>query len=235
MQSPFFFLGNIPQGDHLVLDETSSHHLSRVLRMEKGEKIILTDGKGDLLEAEIKLPHKSKSEVQILVRKEIPFVLPAVTIAISPIKNVSRFEWFVEKCTELGVQKIIPLICDRTEKFHYKQERLYNILKSGLLQSRQAWMPQLMPSEKIEKLIMHSDESKRYIAHCNSDENKITLPCNLNKEESRIILIGPEGDFSDEEVKIAKANNFLPVSLGPSILRTETAGIAAAVLLRQSS
>ena len=235
MQSPFFFLDSIPQGDHLVLDETSSHHLSRVLRMEKGEKIILTDGKGNLLEAEIKVPHKSKSEVRILSRKEIPFVLPSVTIAISPIKNVSRFEWFVEKCTELGVRKIIPLICDRTEKFNYKQDRLYNILKSGLLQSRQAWMPLLMPSEKMEKLVMRSDESKRYIAHCNADENKITLPCNLNKDESRIILIGPEGDFSDEEVNIAKANNFLPVSLGPSVLRTETAGIAAAVLLRQSS
>ena len=234
MQSPFFFLDSIPQGDHLFLDETSSHHLSRVLRMEKGEKIILTDGKGNLLEAEIKVPHKSKSEVQILSRKEIAFVLPSVTIAISPIKNVSRFEWFVEKCTELGVQKIIPLICDRTEKFHYKQERLYNILKSALLQSRQAWVPQLMSSIKIEQLVMNSEESNRYIAHCNADEQKISLASNLNKEESRIILIGPEGDFSEEEVSFAKANNFLGVSLGPSVLRTETAGIAAAVLLRQS-
>jgi 16S rRNA (uracil1498-N3)-methyltransferase len=235
MQPPFFFLDSIPQENHLVLDEPSSHHLSRVIRMAIGEKIILSDGRGNFLEAVIKAPHKSKSEVQILTRKKIPFVFPEVTIAISPIKNVSRFEWFIEKSTELGVQKIIPLICTRTEKFNYKQERLHNILKSALLQSRQFWMPQLMPAKKIEHVIKNAVESKRYIAHCNPDDNKFSLPYDLNKVESRIILIGPEGDFSEEEVTLAKVNNFLPVSLGSSILRTETAGIAAAVLLRQSS
>ena len=234
MQSHFFFLNHIPQTDHVILDEASSHHLYRVLRMMAGEKIVLTNGKGILAEAIITTPHKSQSEIQILEQKEIPFILPSVTIAISPIKNVSRFEWFIEKCSELGIQKIIPIICDRTEKINFKQERLLNILKSGLLQSKQAWMPELLPTERFKNIMSHLCEKKRFIAHCNPDENKILIPCNLKKEESRIILIGPEGDFSDEEINIAKSNDFMGVSLGPSVLRTETAGIAAAVLLRQS-
>lgn len=235
MQPPFFFLDNISQDDRLVLDEASSHHLSRVLRMKEGEKIMLTDGKGNLIEATITVAHKSKSEAQVLERKQIHFTLPEVTIAISPIKNVSRFEWFVEKCTELGVHKIIPVICSRTEKYNYKYERLQNILKSAILQSRQSWIPQLMPSEKIETVIKKASEGNRFIAHCNTNENKLSLPCNLRKEDSRIILIGPEGDFTDKEIAMAKAHEFLPVTLGESTLRTETAGIAAAVLLKQSS
>lgn len=235
MQPPFFFLENIPKEDHPILDEASSHHLSRVLRMKEGEKIMLTDGKGNLLEAAITVVHKSKSEAQILERNHLPFILPEVTIAISPIKNISRFEWFIEKCTELGVHKIIPIICARTEKYNYKHERIQNILKSAILQSRQSWIPQLMLSEKIETVIKNASEINRFIAHCNMDEDKFPLPCNIKKEESRIILIGSEGDFTDEEVNFAKAHKFLPITLGASTLRTETAGIAAAVLLKQSS
>ncbi|MEO6868628.1 MAG: RsmE family RNA methyltransferase [Ginsengibacter sp.] len=235
MQPPFFFLENIPKEDRPILDEASSHHLSRVLRMKEGELIVLTDGKGNLYEAAITAAHKSKSEVRILEKKQIAFDLPEVTIAISPIKNVSRFEWFIEKCTELGVHKIIPVICSRTEKFNYKQERLQNILKSAIMQSRQPWMPQLMASEKIENLIVNASASHRFIAHCNRDENKLSLPGNIKKDESRIILIGPEGDFTEEEVNFAIAHKFIPITLGASTLRTETAGIAAAVLLKQNS
>ena len=158
-----------------------------------------------------------------------------VSIAISLVKNASRFEWFLEKATELGVTEIIPLICTRTEKQHFREDRMKAVLISAMLQSQQVWLPILHEPKKIAELIIKANQQQKFIAHCEDENNKIQLTAQLLNlpagEASKLILIGPEGDFTKEEINYALQNNFVPVALGNTRLRTETAGIAAATLL----
>lgn len=232
MQLSFFFEESFPDSNQFILSENSSRHIVQVLRMKEGELIQLTNGKGYTLTAEIILPHKKSTEVKIIERTFIPQREPKVTIAISFIKNAGRFEWFLEKATEIGVSQIIPLLCTRTEKTHFREERMKTILVSAILQSRQAWLPELCAPVPIMELIKNKSYSQKFIAHCLDEEKTELKDVVTNALSPKIILVGPEGDFTKEEIEAALVQAYQPVSLGETRLRTETAGLVAAVLLR---
>ena len=229
MNLPFFFVENL-NDTRLVLDEDTSKHIINVLRMEKGEEILLTDGKGKKAKAAIVDDNRKKCVVEISSIEIAKQREKKIAIGISLIKNSSRFEWFLEKATEIGVSEIIPLICARTEKEKFRFDRMQNILVSAMLQSQQCWLPLLHEPTEFEKA-MHLSFEQKFIAHCEESNKKSLLPQYSNNTTSQIILIGPEGDFSHEEIESAIKNNFMPVSLGNTRLRTETAGMVAATLL----
>jgi len=200
--------------------------------MKEGEKLNLTDGKGSLIEAEITDANKKHCSVKVTNSQLTTHNSPKITIAISLLKNTNRFEWFLEKVTEIGISEIIPLICDRTEKQKFRHERMKGICVSAMLQSQQTWLPVLHEPVRFEDLIIRQfDNCQRLIAHC-LEEGKQNLNHRLiSKSSNQLIAIGPEGDFSKDEIRLALENNFIPVSLGDTRLRTETAGIVASVLL----
>ena len=216
-----------------MLDEESSRHVVQVLRMKEGEKLNLTDGRGSLITAEITDAHKKHCAVKVIDSRFTSHVSRKIIIAISLLKNTSRFEWFLEKATEIGVNEIIPLICERTEKQKFRYGRMKGICISAMLQSQQTWLPVLHEPVRFDDLmIWQFDNYQKYIAHCD-DGNKQQLNGQTTGQFS-IILIGPEGDFTKEEIAISLKNNFIPVSLGERRLRSETAGIVVGTLLTLS-
>lgn len=231
MQIPFFYETQLRDDPTLILNEDSSRHIVQVLRMKEGEFIHLTNGKGLLTKAQITSAHKKHTAVNIIERKNFAAPEVKISIAISLVKNTGRFEWFLEKATEIGVSEIIPLLCKRTEKSHLRTERMQSILVSAMLQSQQTWMPHLHDATTFEKLIEKNWGSEKYIAHCLENEKKELRDMSF-QTDSRIILIGPEGDFTEEEIQKALSHHFTPVSLGNTRLRTETAGMVASVLLQ---
>ena len=234
MQLPFFFEENFSTEENFILGEDASKHIVQVLRMHENENLLITNGKGQVLTTRLIKAHKKNAEVQILNKSVRPKLIPEISIGISPIKNTNRFEWFLEKATEIGVSEIIPIICERTEKQHLRYDRMKSIILSAMLQSQQAWLPVLHEPVKFETIIKNSSYQNKYIAHCIDDDKK-HLSNEVISKETRIILIGPEGDFTKDEITTALKNNYIPVSLGQTRLRTETAGIVAAVLLISKS
>jgi len=231
MTLPFFYKEEIAEtGSLVVLDEDTSKHIVQVLRMVNGEKIKLTNGQGNVFTCEIVDNNRKKCSVTIIKNTYSEKYKPQITIAISPLKNNSRFEWFLEKATEIGVSEIVPLICERTEKAQLKPERLKNILISAMLQSQQAWLPILQPVQKFSNYIQSVESATtKLIAHCLEDKKKSINEIAI--QSKAVILIGPEGDFSDKEISLALQQNYIAVTLGETRLRTETAGLVAASLL----
>lgn len=229
MNLPYFYTPSF-ENDHpeMDLDEDTSRHIVQVLRMGTGEDLQLTDGKGTLLTATITTAHKKKCRVTVRSAEFLPPQDRKVSIAISPVKNASRFEWFLEKATEIGVTEIIPLMTERTERQHLRADRLQNILISALLQSRQAWLPVLQPSTPFAQLLDTPGFDRRLIAWM---DDRSTNAYPGPHPGSTLILIGPEGDFTPEEVTSALARKYTPATLGKNRLRTETAGVVAATLL----
>lgn len=233
MALPFFYTEALSTtATQFVLNEETSKHVAQVLRKQNGEQLSLTDGKGNLFTAEIIDDNRKKCEVKILSVSVQPLPAKKITIAISLVKNNTRFEWFLEKAAELGVREIFPMLCSRTEKQQFRHDRMKNILISAMLQSQQTWLPALHEPTKFTELLSRSTAKQKFIAHCEEENSKESLVNKIlaNSAES-IILIGPEGDFTKEEITQALQNNFLPVALGNTRLRTETAGIVAATLL----
>lgn len=231
MALPFFYSEEIQAGlDFFILNEDTSRHIVQVLRMQKGEQLRLTDGKGLLVTAEVLEAHKKRCTVKLLSAIEHPLPAQKNTIAISLIKNSSRFEWFLEKATEIGIGEIIPLICERTEKQHFRLERMRGILISAMLQSQQCLLPELHEPVKFNKAISNEFNGQKFIAHCEDQSNKQQLSGkSIIGSNNNLILIGPEGDFTAEEIDQAQKHDFIPVSLGVTRLRTETAGVVAVV------
>lgn len=235
MSLPFFYIPEYdPSQKEITLDEDTSRHIVQVLRMKKGEKLNLTDGKGNLLAVSITDDHKKHCLVKIESTANQQRPTSNTTIAISLIKNSSRFEWFLEKATEIGVSEIIPLICERTEKEKFRRDRLQGILVSAMLQSQQCWLPVLHEPIAYDLIFRYEEvaaRTQKLIAHC-LETNKQSIPnTGSRSSHSSIILIGPEGDFTPAEVELAISHSFIPVTLGDTRLRTETAGIVAASLL----
>ena len=230
MALPFFYIVEYDVAQkQIVLNEETSKHIVQVLRMKEGEQLNLTDGKGSLLTCDITDDHKKHCTVTVKEVKHNEQAARKISIAISLIKNSNRFEWFLEKATEIGVTEIIPLICERTEKEKFRYDRMQGICISAMLQSQQIWLPVLHSPTEFEKTVSQSGATQKYIAHCDeSPQNQLT---NQPINQSTIILIGPEGDFTKEEINLAIENNFIRVSLGNTRLRTETAGVVAAALL----
>lgn len=229
MNLPYFYIPSFqPEQPEIDLDEDNSRHIVQVLRMVAGEEMCLTDGRGGLVMANIVEAHKKKCRVTVRSVEFLPPPERRVTLAISPLKNASRFEWFLEKATEIGVAEIIPLMTDRTGRQHLRAERLHNILVSALLQSQQAWLPVLRTATPLAKLLEAPGFDRRLIAWMEErSANSYPRP----QTGSTLILIGPEGDFTPEEAVSALARQYVPVTLGKNRLRTETAGVVAATLL----
>lgn len=231
MSVPFF---HIPVYDSfeesIVLNEDTSKHVVQVLRMGPGELLHLTDGKGTLLTCTIKDQNKKSCEVKIENATFTPPKTKKVAIGISLLKSSDRFEWFLEKATEIGVSEIIPMLCERTEREKFRHDRLAAVVTSAMLQSQQTWLPLLHPVTKYDKVIAAATATTKLIAHCGKGEKKL-ISSHLSADA--LLLIGPEGDFSDKEIVSAGAQQFVSVSLGTTRLRTETAGVVAAALLLQ--
>ncbi|MGZ3881363.1 MAG: RsmE family RNA methyltransferase [Flavisolibacter sp.] len=229
MTLPFFFVEDL-NTNLLVLNEETSKHMISVLRMQRGEQVLLTDGKGNKATAAIVDDNRKRCTVQIVSLERIKEKERRVAVGISLTRNASRFEWFLEKATEIGVSEIIPLHCERTAKEKFRHDRMQNILISAMLQSQQCWLPVLHELTTFKKAIELSYD-KRYIAHCEESNRQSLSTQQTIRSGSQLILIGPEGDFTHEEIELALQNNFTPVSLGHTRLRTETAGFVACTLL----
>ena len=231
---PFFYIREFsPSSDFIELDEINSKHIVQVLRMKIGDALHLTDGKGHLITAEISEDHKKHCIVKKTAVNFHPRKGRSISLAISLVKNVSRFEWMLEKVTEIGAQKIVPLICTRTEKEKFRFDRMEGICISALLQSKQVWLPELAEPVNFSQVANWKNKSgSLFIAHCEEQaKNEIATISNANLEEA-MIAIGPEGDFTNDEISLAFNNGFKPLSLGENRLRTETAGVVAVSLFK---
>lgn len=231
MNEPFFFEPQVETHNKTVLlNAASSKHCIQVLRCKKGDAVRLTNGKGLVCQAVILKPDKSNCLLQIVETVQEPLPTNTVSIAVSLIKNPARLEWLVEKATEIGVAKIIPLHCARTEKQQFRKDRIYNIAVSAMLQSQQAWLPVIEELTSFEKFLEKESAAHKLIAHCHASEKTLLTSYSLSSLPT-LIAIGPEGDFTIQEVEKALQHHFKPVSLGNHRLRTETAAIVALTLL----
>ena len=225
MTDNLFFAPDILQNPQLP--EQESLHCARVLRMQAGDTLTVIDGQGAFYHCTLVQPHAKRCIVQINERVESPkswnFDLH---IAFAPTKNMDRNEWFIEKATEIGIDRFTPLLCRFSERKEIKTERLEKIAISAIKQSHQATLPKIDEMMSFELFVAQPFNGKKIIAHCYETE-KTPLARLYTKGENALILIGPEGDFSEEEVKQAVQNGFQPVSLGENRLRTETACLAA--------
>jgi 16S rRNA (uracil1498-N3)-methyltransferase len=229
MQLPFFYLPTATQATPLLqLPEATSKHIIQVLRMQIGHNIHVTNGLGQIFTCTIVTDNRKRCEVKITETKNTPPNTKKITIAISVVKNSSRLEWFIEKATELGTHQIVLLNTERTEKNNIKLERLQNIAVSAMLQSQQTYLPNISVNT-LANFFLQDVSQQKFIAHCLPQQKVPLKQQQINTTCS--ILIGPEGDFSDAEINQAIQQNYLPVSLGNTRLRTETAGVVAASIL----
>ena len=219
--------------NNYILNETESKHCIKVLRMAAGDIVKLIDGKGNLYEGIISDPNPKKCLITITkVSENFEKRDYKLHIAISPLKNPERFEWFVEKSIEIGIDEITPLICYRTEKQSIRAERIEKIIISAMKQSLKAIGTVLNPPCSFNEFISKSADSIKMIAHCNeSFSDRVSISQTYKKGDNAVIIIGPEGDFTETEIDVAKGHNYQPTHLGKSRLRTETAGIIACHLV----
>lgn len=225
MDKTIFFTPDILSNVELPLEE--GQHCIKVLRKKEGDEILLTDGKGFFYDAAIIQANPKHCIVDILNTIEQPkgwnFNLQ---IAFAPTKNIDRIEWFAEKATEIGIDGFMPILCKHSERKEIKPQRIEKILVSAMKQSQKALLPQLNEMQPFSQFVKQDFNGQKFIAHCYPHE-KVLLKDIYQKGQNALILIGPEGDFSEEEVKEAIVNGFQPISLGESRLRTETAALVA--------
>lgn len=218
-----------PQFSSNHLSPEDSRHAIKVLRLAKGDEIQLTDGVGQQFRATISNPDPKKCQFQIDNTIVVPRRNFSICIGIAPTKNIDRIEWLVEKCTEIGVESVYFVRCTTSERKNILLERLQKIAISALKQSKQAWLPKLHPIVPLENVFGLSADQK-FIATVD-DKNPVNLEAVARPGQGTLILIGPEGDFTPEEIQLALTHQFVKVSLGPNTLRTETAGLAAVTIL----
>jgi 16S rRNA (uracil1498-N3)-methyltransferase len=215
-------------GNSYILDEKESKHCIRVLRMTKGTAVRLIDGKGNLYEGVISNPDQKKCLINITaIISDFEKRNYNLHIAISPLKNAERFEWFVEKSVEIGIDEITPVICKNTEKLKIKTERINNIIVSAMKQSIKASRTKINETLSFEDFVRKDYPGEKLIAHCGSEGERLKIDRVYSKGDEVTIIIGPEGDFSESEIVMAMTSGFRQIHLGKSRLRTETAGIAA--------
>ena len=215
--------------EQYTLSEEESRHCVRVLRMQAGDRISLTDGRGTLYSTEITDANPKHCTVRVLSAEHEygrrPYTL---TMGVAPTKNIDRFEWFLEKATEIGVDRIVPILCDHSERRTLKSDRAIKVITSAVKQSLKAYHPQLDELTPVRELISCPFSGSRLFAYCHDLENeRVRFRDCIVPGEATLILIGPEGDFSTEEINFALANGYRPVTLGTSRLRTETAALVA--------
>lgn len=225
MDKTIFFTPDIQTNVELPLEE--AQHCVRVLRKKEGDEILLTDGKGAFYDAEIIQAHPKHCIVNILnvISQSKPWAFD-LQIAFAPTKNMDRIEWFAEKATEIGIDRLSPLLCAHSERKEIKNARIEKILVSAMKQSQKAYLPLLDDMATFRNFVKQDFKGDKYIAHCYDGEKQL-LKDIYPKGNPALILIGPEGDFSEEEVALAVDYGFRPISLGNSRLRTETAALVA--------
>lgn len=209
-----------------VFDKEESKHIIKVLRKKERDILFVTNGLGSLFKTEIALASDSKCTVTILsLEKQEPSKYH-LHLAVAPTKMNERYEWFLEKATEIGIQEITPIICEHSERKIIKTDRFQKIIESAVKQSLHFYIPKLNEPISFRDFLKKEFNGQKFIAHCEETDKK-TLKSQIKKENEILILIGPEGDFSVKEIQMALDNKFIPVSLGSTRLRTETAAIVA--------
>lgn len=209
------------------LNEEESRHCQKVLRLREGDIIHLTDGKGTLFESRITDDRSRQVTVEVISQQEnFGRRDYRLHLAVAPTKNTDRFEWFLEKATEIGVDEITPMICDHSERRKLRIDRLERIITSAVKQSLKAYHPVLHTLTEFERFIAEKRECHHFIAHL-EEHDPVLLQSVYRKGNDATILIGPEGDFSDSEIASALAASYQCISLGSSRLRTETAAVVA--------
>ena len=214
----------------LFLSEEESKHVVRVLRKKEGDLLEITNGKGTRFTAEILESNPKKCLLEVRESHKKPQPPYEFHLAIAPTKTNDRFEWFLEKATEIGVSRITPLLCDRSERKQVKLERYEKIIVSAMKQSLRDYKPVLNPITRFDEFILQEKEGAGFIAHCAEGE-KSEFKRVVQPDHSLTLLIGPEGDFSPDEISCALQRGYSPVSLGSNRLRTETAGIVACAIV----
>jgi len=207
-------------------DKEESRHIIKVLRKKDSDILHVTNGLGLVFETEITLASDNKCIVEVLSIKKTPEPKFRLHLAVAPTKMNDRFEWFLEKATEIGIQEITPVFCDRSERKVVNKERFEKIILSAMKQSNETYLPKLNEAISFKEFIKQKNEGLQLIAHCEETDKK-SLKEVLKPNENITVLIGPEGDFSEKEIALAIENNFQPVMLGNTRLRTETAAVVA--------
>jgi 16S rRNA (uracil1498-N3)-methyltransferase len=224
------------QGNTFIMDATESHHCIRVLRMGVGDSLHFTDGRGGAYSGVISTADPKTTLVEVthasIPENERPYKLH---IAIAPTKNSDRFEWFVEKAVEIGVDEITPLICEHSERKNLRTDRLEKIAVSAMKQSLKVFLPAINPCSSFKNFVSRKfDDAALFVAYCGTDVPGYLLTAPVNTVNI-LVMIGPEGDFSREEIILAENNGFKTISFGPSRLRTETAGVVCAQIMADRS
>ncbi|OYZ57417.1 MAG: 16S rRNA (uracil(1498)-N(3))-methyltransferase [Sphingobacteriales bacterium 24-40-4] len=213
--------------DTYILSEEESKHCIKVLRFQKGSLLNLVDGKGGFYDAIVEEAHPKRTRINILrVHQNYGRRNHYLHIAIAPTKSIERLEWFLEKATEIGIDEITPIICDRSERKEVKTERLNKVITTAVKQSIKAFHPKLNEAERFSDFILKSKHSNKFIAHC-IESKKLAIKDQFKLNSDYLVMIGPEGDFTSAEIDSAMKQNFVPISLGNSRLRTETAALEA--------
>lgn len=214
--------------ENVLLNEEEAHHCLQVLRAKDGEIIEIVNGKGDLWEAQLHIVSKKNHYIQILEQKISNELNTAkCSMAVALTKNVDRIEWLVEKATEIGLVNFYPIITHRTERKQLRLDRLEKIALAAMKQSQRLWRPKIFEPLPFEKFINLPLETNRYFGHCEDHLPKNSLSEVYKKDSQALMMIGPEGDFTEEEIKMALEKDFQAVSIGDTRLRVETAAIAA--------
>lgn len=207
-------------------DKEESRHIIKVLRKKDSDILFVTNGLGYLFETKITLASDNKCTVEIISFKKDNQKKYHLHLAVAPTKMNDRYEWFLEKATEIGIHEITPIICDRSERKVINPERFEKIILSAMKQSNALFLPKLNNAITLKEFIKQKNEGLQLIAHCEETDKK-TLKSVLKPNQNITLLIGPEGDFSEKEITLALENQFIPVSLGNTRLRTETAAVVA--------
>ena len=215
-----------PSDKHFCFDKNESRHIVKVLRKNIGDKLRITNGLGFIFDAEILTTNHNKCEVSITKTTVIPPKQYSIHLAVAPTKMNDRYEWFLEKATEIGVDQITPIICARSERKTVKTERFEKIIHAASKQSLRAHFPKINPTARFTDFIKNTTYNPCYIAHC-LEQNQPHLKDLIAPKKSVLILIGPEGDFTMDEINLAQTLGFESVSLGNARLRTETAAVVA--------
>jgi len=226
---PQFFLDrDFKEHTEIGLDEDTAKHIVQVLRMQPGEQVQLTNGKGFTAVATIKDAAKKKCSVSLDAVTFHEQKQSTLHLCVAFTKNTSRNEWLLEKATELGVRSITPLMATRTEREHIRYDRWRNILVAAIMQSQQYYLPVLNEASTMDKVLkQYGHVSQKFIAHCIAAHQRQPLSEVLKPGTETLILIGPEGDFTEDEVDLCMRHGFVAVSMGAQRLRTETAAMTA--------
>lgn len=222
------FYSDIANNQMVILNQEEAHHCVKVLRLKQGEEVVVTDGQGQWLRGTLAEPNPKACLINGGEFSVIPPRQHRLHIAIAPTKNIDRFEWFLEKATECGIEEITPVFCENSERNVIKPERLEKLLVAAMKQSLRAWLPKLNPAEKLKDFIAKEIHGVKLIAYCGSAERNGFRDA-YSSGQNAVILIGPEGDFSEKEVVQAFEAGYQPISLGNYRLRTETAALVACI------